>query len=104
VRGFGCTTNDSLVPRLTFAVRVHVLPGLPSQAFVVGINRYASAGIINAGPGGSGLSVQLRILPLSRDAPIFVVWPPFPPGENSTLVLNDVSVVQASDVTLQTTG
>jgi hypothetical protein len=71
-----------------------------SQDFVVGINRYAPLGIINAGPSGSGASVQLRILPLSRNAPIYVVWPPFPPGQNSTLELTSVTVVQASDVTV----
>ena len=75
-----------------------------SQDFIVGISRYLYTGIVNGGPGGSGVSVQLYILPLSRNAPIYVVWPPFPPGQNSTLVLEGVDIIQMQDALLQVKG
>lgn len=60
-----------------------------ARAWEFGVNRFA--------PDIFTQNLTLRILPLRNDAPIYVVWPPFAPGSNTSLQLNSITVDQIYD-------
>jgi beta-galactosidase len=103
----GAPPPPSLLPRLDIrytgdAARIYTANGTTILAdnfyngvpFTWGLARY---GADLWGPDGTA-TVQLFVLPLSADAPIYLhVWPAFPPGQPTVLSLDGIDVLQQSD-------
>jgi hypothetical protein len=71
------------------------------RVYTIGLNRYAPFIFAPVAQGGG---FQLKILPLSQDAPIFLdPWPVFPGNASTVLTLTSIDVVQFVDTHLVVT-